>query len=223
MKLNRMTDIGQFRQVIRAVQHQARFDGYDADGEPIYNNDRLPTLTVNGTVKIHGTNAGVSFHKGDLYAQSKKNVITVEKDNAGFALFVEKEREMFNTLFNVIKELHNIDTNENIVSIMGEWAGKGVQGGVAVSQLDKKFYIFGIKVRPVDEEIASYWIYHDTFPYKVINVHDMYNVNQFKTFELDIDFNEPLMSQNKMVDMVMGVEKECPVGKYFGVKGSEKG
>lgn len=224
MKLNRMPDISQFRQVIRAVQLQARYEGLDVDGEPIYNNDRLPVLTAHGTVKIHGTNAGVSYHKGDLYCQSKKSVISIEKDNAGFAFFVEQRKQLFNLLFDVVKERYKIDSDQNIITIMGEFAGKGIQGGVAVSQLDKKFYIFGIKISPLDEEIPSYWVIdHDIFPYLTINFHDIYSTNQFKTFEIDIDFNEPLFSQNEMVDMVAEVEAECPVGKHFGVSGIGEG
>ena len=180
-------------------------------------------LTAHGTCKCHGTNAGCSYHKGELYAQSKGNVITVEQDNAGFAFFTEQKKDIFNYMFNNIKEVYSIDSDENIITILGEWAGKGIQKGVAVSQLDKKFYIFGIKIKPLDEEIPSYWVDHDIFPHEVINEHDIYNIEQFKTFDIEIDFNEPLFSQNKMVELVAEVEAECPVGKYFGVSSVGEG
>jgi hypothetical protein len=83
--------------------------------------------------------------------------------------------------------------------------------------------IFGIKVKPIDEEIPSYWIEHDIFHYKTLNGFDMYNINQFGTFKLDVDFNEPLMYYNQMIEMMEGVEKECPIGKYFSVSGVGEG
>jgi len=172
-------------------------------------------------ILVHNSNAGLSFHKDELYAQSKKNVITVEQDNAGFAFFVKTKELVFKQLIDVVRTVHGIDTDNNIVSIMGEWFGKGIQSGVAVNELDKKFAIFGIKVRPLDEEIPSYWIEHNIFPYEYVNEHNIYVIDQFKTFDILIDFENPLMSQNKMVDMVMEVEKECPVGKFFGVSGIE--
>jgi hypothetical protein len=223
MKLNRMPSIPQFRDVIRAVQSRARYEGLDGNGDPIYNNDRLPVLTAHGTTKCHGTYAGCSYHKGEMHCQSKKNIITVEQDNAGFSFFIEQRKELFNYMFNNIKEVYGIDTNQNIITIMSEFCGRGIQSKVAVSQLDKKLFIFGIKIKPLDEEIPSYWVPHDIFPYKVINDHDIYNIEQFHTFDIDIDFNEPLFSQNKMVDMVAEVEAECPVGKYFGVSNLGEG
>ena len=227
MKLNRMVSIGQFRDVIKNVQHATWYVGQDDDGEPIYDNTvKLPVINAKGTVKIHGTNAGLSFHKDEMWTQSKKNIITPEKDNAGFAFFVKTKEMVFKHLIDVVRTTHGINTDENTITIMGEWAGKGIQGGVAVSNLDKKFYIFGIKIKPVDEEIPSYWVEHDIFPYEFINGNDIYNVNQFKQFFITIDFENPenpLMSQKQMVDWVMEVERECPVGKFFNVVGYGEG
>jgi len=169
-------------------------------------------------VKGHGTCAGLSMFNDVIYCQSKKNVITVKKDNAGFAAFVEKRMNIIEDAFNEIKHLNpEIDFNENIVTIMGEFVGCGIQKGVAVSQLDKKMLIFGIKVKPIDDEIPSYWIEHDIFHHKTLNEFGIYNIKQFGEFELDIDFNDPLLYYNKMIKMMEGVEKECPIGKYFGV------
>ena len=92
MELNRMTTIGDFRNIIKHIQHSTRYTGMDADGDPMYDKTaKMPVITAHGTVKLHGTNAGVSYHKGELYAQSKKNIITPHKDNAGFASFVESK------------------------------------------------------------------------------------------------------------------------------------
>ena len=43
----------------------------------------------------------------------------------------------------------------------------------------------------------------------------IYNTFQFKTYEIDIDFNKPELSQNKLIDYTMEVEANCPVRAYF--------
>ena len=40
---------------------------------------------------------------------------------------------------------------------------------------------------------------------------------------IDIDFNQPELSQNKLVEYTDAVEKECPVGKTFGISGTGEG
>ena len=39
----------------------------------------------------------------------------------------------------------------------------------------------------------------------------------FKTFSIDIDFANPELAVNKLVEMTISVEDECPVAKYFGI------
>jgi hypothetical protein len=51
----------------------------------------------------------------------------------------------------------------------------------------------------------------------------IYNINEFQTFEVTVDFNTPELSQNKIIDMTVEVENECPVGKHFGVSGVGEG
>jgi hypothetical protein len=52
---------------------------------------------------------------------------------------------------------------------------------------------------------------------------DIYNILQFPHWFIDIDFNRPELSQNKIVDLTLAIEAECPVGKYFGVEGVGEG
>ncbi len=39
--------------------------------------------------KLHGTNAAIVFSGGEVYAQSRNRVLTVDSDNHGFASFVD--------------------------------------------------------------------------------------------------------------------------------------
>jgi len=51
----------------------------------------------------------------------------------------------------------------------------------------------------------------------------IYNILQFQTYEIDIDFNNPELSQNKLIEMTIAVEECCPVGKYFNKNGIGEG
>lgn len=220
-KLIPMNDIPQFRNVIKGITDTSRFSGMDTDGNPIFNNNKLPVLKATGTIKLHGTNGSVCYNLIDgLWTQSKNNITNPLKDNAGFACFVEKNKDIFLKLINEVITLKEIDPVQNTIAIFGEWAGKGIQSGIGVSQLEKAFYIFGIKIAPFNEEEKSYWIDSNILDIDYLGI---YNIQNFKTFEIDIDFNEPMLSNNKMVEMVLEVENECPVAKYFGISGIGEG
>lgn len=207
MKHISMAEIGQFRNVFKPIIHTARFAGLAEDGEPIYNETAPPVLTFLGTVKLHGTCAAVCYDGTDMWAQSKNNIITPEKDNAGFAHFVHCNKEYFE---NLMKSLYKGDT----IALFGEWAGKGVQAKVAISEIPKSFFIFGLKIPekgwlPLDFDLPSH--------------PNVFKITDFKTYYVDIDFTTPQLSQNKIVEMVEEVEAECPVAKHFGISGIGEG
>ena len=215
--------IAQFRNIVTSLNRQFEFVGLDDDGEAIYDYSvKKPVLTFKGTVKLHGTNSGVSFNKEHgLWSQSRENIITPENDNAGFAFFVESKKEIFLRFFEEIAEVSNIDTKIYTMSIFGEWAGKGIQKGMGISGIEKSLFIFGVKIsNPEDENFNSYWI--DSSNIKN-NDNRIYNIEDFKNFSIDIEFNQPKLSQNKLVEITEFVEKECPVAKHFGIEGLGEG
>jgi len=182
---------------------------------------KKPVLTFKGTVKLHGTNAGVSYNYTDgIWAQSRDNIITPLKDNAGFAFFVETHQNVFINLMNRLVMNNNLDLNKDTLTIFGEWAGKGIQKSVAISNIDKSFFIFGAKVSNPDNEQKSYWI--ETFGLRS-PTDRIYNIEDYKTFSIDIDFNMPQLVQNDLINMTIEVENECPVGAEFGFKGTGEG
>ena len=175
------------------------------------------------TRKLHGTNAGVSFNnKNGIWAQSKENIITIEKDNAGFAFHVKSNEEFYiNSLKNFAKS-NEIDLDVNTITVYGEYAGGGIQKGVAISNIQKSFFVFGVKIsKPGDEEFKSFWINAKDFPRNPsLNI---YNIYDYKTYEIDIDFKRPDIAQNKMIEIMSQVEEECPVSKEFGEIGIGEG
>jgi hypothetical protein len=178
-------------------------------------------------ILAHNSNFGVCYNDiSGLWAQSRENIITPQSDNAASAFFVESNKEVFLDLFNQVKERLNLDLTQNTISIYGEWAGKGIQKSIAISNIDKSMFIFGVKITPhikTEEELKdnpAYWV---DSSYLRNHEHKIYNIEDYETYEIEIDFNYPQLAQNKIIEMTIAVEDECPVGKAFGFEGIGEG
>jgi len=214
-------DIGQFRNVIKDVNRHSQYVEMDEDGNPVY--DRLkqkPILKFHGTVKLHGTNAGVSFsNKDGMWFQSRKNIISVEKDNAGFAAFAHERRDLFQVFVYSVFEKEQLYPSDT-VTIFGEFCGGNIQKNVGISKLEKMFVIFAVKVKPQDTSINPYYVDSSYLRFTDSNI---YNIEDFETYDIEIDFEDPQMAQNRMIELVAEVEAECPVAKQLGVSGTGEG
>lgn len=208
--------IRQFKDIVRDIQFKANFKGLDDNGQPVYQETKKPILTFVATTKLHGTNAQVCYDGKELLAGKRSSLIPKDSLQAhfGFNAFVHVEKgEFFKKL---MKDLHLCYCNkgEQII-VYGEFAGTGIQKSVGVSELDKSFYIFDMKkYNPL--EGTQQWI-----SVKDLDVSDaggkVYNIYDFPTWELDIDFNKPAMFQNDLIEITEEIEKECPVSKELGV------
>lgn len=203
--------ISQFREVRRNVQWDWQFRGLDEAQQPIMDRDAvLPTLTFIGTPKIHGTNAAIVIEGDKVSYQSREREITPENDNCGFARWASQLPE------SVIDTLKNT-YGDNII-VFGEWAGKGVQSGVGVSQIEKFFTIFA--VRPINDEegwidILTYFI---QFPDSRI-----FNVFTFGSVTATVNFNDIEKDLDFINKASLEVEAQCPVAAKFGVNGIGEG
>ena len=196
--------IDQYRQAIKNIQSWAS-----------YHNIKTPTMVVEGTVKVHGTNAGLvrPVGGGEIIAQSREREVSIESDNAGFASWVEANKDSLQDLFDRI-ELITKPTS-GFVQVFGEWAGGNIQSGVGVTGLPKFLMIFGIRIsedaepqvwepREVYEEVFGAW-----------SNPSVYHKYQFKNWELTIDFANPALVQNDLVELTDQVERDCPVARFF--------
>ena len=222
IKMSKFPKIGQYRQVVKEIQMMSAFTGVDDLGNALYDNTLpKPILKFKGTVKLHGTNAGVGHNPTDgLWVQSRSNVITPLSDNAGFATFVMSKEALFNDMIENVRytERGNIGDNDGVV-IFGEWAGGGIQKGVAITGIEKSFFIFDVKVVPEDGS-ESYYIESD---YLKDTDNRIYNIEDYLSYHIEIDFNRPDLAQAKMIEITDTVEKLCPVGKAFGIEGVGEG
>lgn len=216
--------IEQFRNVIRHVKTHAQYAGRDEAGEAIFDQSLpIPTLKFRGTVKLHGTNAGIVY---DVFSdsftyQSRERELSLTSDNAGFMLSMMKYEAVWRDVANqAMREIFVPKQQITKVAIFGEWCGSGIQKGVALTQLPKMFIVFAVKV--VFEDDTTKWL-----PIGEFDIHytsyGIFNIDTFPTYEIDIDFNHPELAQNKMIEITEEVEKECPVGKAFGVSGIGEG
>jgi hypothetical protein len=220
-KMHKFPEIKQFRHAIQEVTHRARYRGDAENGEPIYEDCELPELSYRGSVKLHGTNAAIVYtwnpltFNYEVHAQSRGNIITPTNDNAGFASFVHTTNVEF-ILGEIMKVENDLGYTPEVVKVYGEWCGGNIQKGVAINGLGKMFVIFAIKIDKtwmLDESLSN-----------VKNIEQsIYNIYDYPTYEINIDFNNPKISAQKMTEMVDGVEKECPVGKAFGNDGIGEG
>lgn len=162
-------------------------------------------------VLVHNSNGAIVLDQNGISCQSRNNIITPESDNAGFAAFVAGRN--VEPLFEKIKGFGITDLP---ICIFGEWAGKGIQKGVAVSELDRMFVVFGIKA-------GEAWLSDEILSTVKDPENRIFNILDFQTFNLEIDFQNPEIAQNEMIKLVEFVENECPVGKAFGVSGTGEG
>lgn len=204
--MKKYPSIDQFRNVIRAVKTNHDYQGKDENDQVIYQHTSpYPTLTFNGTVKIHGTNAAIVRYKdGTTKFQSRERELELTSDNMGFKLYMSNVDLDF--LFAGIKF-------NDYIAVYGEWCGKGIQKGVAVSELPRMFVIFGWKIDDV-------WVNNIT---RHNNEYGIWDIRQFPTYQVTVDFNNPELSQNEIIELTIAVENECPVGKQMGVCGVGEG
>lgn len=215
--------IEQFRSVIRHIQNHTRFAGLDENGDAVYDHSTpLPTLKFCGTVKLHGTNAGIvyNFATDTFTYQSRERVLELTKDNAGFMLTMMAHEATIRAIIEKMKPDFEEDPAVTDLVLFGEWCGSGIQRGVALTQLPKMFVIFAAKVITNDD--TNRWLVMDDYG---INYPEerIFNIHNFPTWEVDIDFKYPEIAQNKMIEITEAVENECPVGKHFGVSGIGEG
>jgi CxxC motif-containing protein len=212
--------IEQFKHLIKEVTSDSRYSGRDEHGNSIWNNDPLPILDFIATCKAHGTNASIFYKKKSetVRFQSRTRQLTLSHDNLGFCAYgLKYEKEFLNLCKSIIGD-------NDTVTIFGEWAGPGIQSGVAVSNIPNRIFMpFSILFTKDDNR---FWV--DTLDLTkyipdTLQFLGVYNSIEFGVWYFTIDFNNPEFTQNKLIELTEAIEHECPIGKYFGVSGIGEG
>lgn len=208
--LHKFPSIEQYRNVIHHVKQKARYLGKDSEGNAMYDASKpLPVLDFVGTVKLHGTNAAAcQSADGQRWFQSRERILTPEDDNYGFAAWATANKEVFDGLFSCVKF-------DGVLALYGEWCGQGIQSGVGISQLPKRFIPFA--VRCIDGEVSTW--------FTPIETAEVFNgtIFDYPGYRITIDFNAPELAQNKLIKITEEVERMCPVAQQEGVEGVGEG
>jgi hypothetical protein len=216
----------QFRDIIRQVTDKTRFSGLDEVGNPIFNNSELPTLNFYGTVKLHGTNAGIEYDttSKEIRFYSRERVITPESDNAGFATYMSQYKEQLLELLEFEAETEQLWSNRlsSKVVVYGEWCGGNIQKGVGISGLPKMFVAFRI-THFFEDETSEIDIGLGFGEGARLTIPNIYSADEFQTYNLAIDFNKPTLAQPTLIELTQQVEDKCPVAAYFGQEGIGEG
>lgn len=203
--MEKWSSIEQFRHVVKYVQSWAE-----------YHEQPLPTLMFRGTVKLHGTNAGIKRTNGTYIAQGRTRELSIEDDNYGFANWLAtniKDSQFKSELDNMFDNVCP-DPDVDIV-IYGEWCGKGIQKKVAVAQLEKRFVAFGAKVRSDYVELTQ--------SVNMPSFSQVDNILTAGTFLVGVDFSEPAQALQTFEELTLKVEDRCPYAALHGVEGIGEG
>lgn len=241
LKCIKYPKIPSFDAAVINVKRAVTYAGRDENNKPIWDNTRvMPTIKLKGTIKLHGTNASIVYDNiHGLRVQSREHIITSNKkpqkgvmgDNAGFCKNVEDNIDAYKKIIGIYVKKYDIDLDNNSLCIYGEWAGKGIHSKVAITQLEKSFYCFNVRVKPITNEVfndstdeefrlPSTWLSIDLVKDEGNRI---YNMDMFKQYETVVDFSDGLKSIEYFNKLVDEVESECPIAKHFGVEGIGEG
>lgn len=203
-KTNHMDDV--FRHVRKVTQSVKIGDEWVVDSSI-----KLPVVNAKATVKLHGTNLGVVSDGVNIQWQSRNNVITQHCDNAGSAAFCDARKSAIEELVAKIRTRNGLADDETIC-IYGEFVGKGIFN-VGVSQMEKSFFIFSVECN--GQQLNENWIESPE-----INI---FNILNMQTYDIEIDFNDYNSCLEKLTEVVVAIDKRCPVAKQFGFDGVGEG
>lgn len=209
----------QYRTIYGDIKHTIQYTGSnDENDNPIYDETKtLPSLDLQGTVKIHGMNTSIILDReNNYYPQSRENLLTIRGDKSGFAVFSTKVSSFVTPLLQSILDKY---PEAIAVGLYGEWCGAGVQKAKESSMagIQKTYVIFAIKIMlPDGDTHKSVWLDKSVLQQFQNESLRIYDIHFFKTFSATIDLNDPDSSSKLLTELTESVEKECPVAKYFG-------
>lgn len=179
------------------------------------------SITYQGKVKLHGTNAGILCQKdGSVYPVKRSGIIPKDDDNYGFAAWVKKNEKAWSKFGKILGD----------VVVFGEWCGPGIQKGVAASKLDRP--IFAIFAFMMDELGTRTLVTHPCRIKFLMDKNDLFPVSDtyilpYGTKEYIVNFNKQTSLGNIVSEWNKLVEacEECDpfISESFGIDGIGEG
>ena len=230
-KLIKFTSIGHFPDVVESIKYSSQFIKKERTGNPVFDETLpIPTVKYIGRPKLHGTCSSLSKRdpESTIQYQSKEMIVTAEKDNSGYAKCMDQvpmqtKEQLFNAVIDCAKS-NDVEIKWPI-TIFGEYCHSKISKKVAIQKCDPMFVIFSIRMGD-DVDLNGKplgWV--DIEKYKSVksDTSRIFNIATFPSYEIDIDFGNPKQALNLLNEYTLQVDKECPVGKQFGVIGVGEG
>ena len=197
------------------------------------NKHGVSEIEFEGTVKLHGSNAGVTSVPGEpMQAQSRKQLID-ETGLSGFGSFVAQNESLLRWLIDEVMLAHDVQCTSTVV-LFGEWCGGNIQKGVALTHLPKQFVVYEMYVLPSEHAGP---LTEDTYerctklparfdPTPALDEAGIYCINRVDPIRVTVQVDNP-DSVHAALDLFERVTNEagalCPWGKTFGVEGVGEG
>jgi len=230
--------INDYRVLIEDIKHITQYVKQDDSDNSIYDETiNLPKLSVVGSEKIHGTNGSVCYSNLDgFWIQSKDRILSLEDDNAECCKENLKKKDSWIKIIKSLANEYDIDLNQNIITVFFEWSGGNIMGSKsALYKLDYKSMIFQYfmvtptiqKLGKDNRETGTKWFQTCTNPGNsfdgnlnniwVADLEDnIFNVMNYDTYHIEIDFNKPKESKLKLENLVKKIEQCSPIAKSMG-------
>ena len=186
---------------------------------------RVGSISVTGTVKLHGTHGDIRITADDsIYLQTRNSdALTPALDSLKFLDFMEPARmeilalkKQFYSRFTELNPKAKINEEYPFI-IAGEWIGPKIQKDVAVSALPDRYFVI------ISVSINNEW--QPDEPYSDIENESIHiiNISRGGFFHETIELKTPEPAFAKMQALADAVEKECPFAKTFGLIGLGEG
>ncbi|PWW74885.1 hypothetical protein C7212DRAFT_324952, partial [Tuber magnatum] len=172
-----------------------------------------------GTVKIHGSNTTLVFRDCDNLAhvviQSRNKILAFagagDKNSVHVFLAGVPLARLAQSVFGTRK------AKFKTLIIAGEFAGKEVQKGVGISELERFLMVFNICV-------DGLWLDMGRLSGVALPEHRIFNIMNYKTFKVTINLNaDTTAAERQMMEYTEEVASECPVAKALGGSGPGEG
>ncbi len=171
---------------IQQVRHLVAYMQEKGEGAHLYR----------GTIKIHGTNARITYTEDGMTFGSR-NIDNLTEGHYGFVEWAKSTDDL-----PVSKEVSKPYT------VYGEWAGEGIQAGIPYP---KTFFPFAVY-----EHKTECW-YSDGI-LDTPSGQGWYAISTFPTYFVDIDFSDEQRCTEtieKLMEIVAEIDEECPVAKHL--------
>ena len=202
-----------------------QFSGFVANAKKYYTDEKF---TFSSSIKLHGTSGAIGYNQEiGLWFQSHKRIITPESDNYKFAATMTEKKEHIQELMFTIAQTYSIDLKMNTLMVYGEWCGSNIQKNVGLNGLPIMFVIFDIAYVLNDEikgdETEMKWLNMQKFDIPASLNKLVYNILDFPTYTLEMDFNKLPEIRNMLIKLTEEVERQCPVAFMLGKSGIGEG